>query len=701
MKGRTHTAVLRAGVAILFAGAFFSRCANIMTPEGGPRDTIPPVIVKLQPDNFTTGFKSDKIYIEFNEFVQIKDQSKEFFTSPAMKKLPLLSTRGKGIVVTIRDTLQENITYALDFGSAIRDNNEGNPLNAMRYVFSTGDEVDSLMCSGYTADSYTADSVSRTFIWFFLADSLPDTPGYDSTMFNRKPDVIARAQNNGIFIAQNLKPVDYRIYAFGDKNDNMMYEAGTDMVGFLDTVYNPARMPDFAIWFDSLRMYPTAEPQLYFRMFTDRAFRNQRLVEAQRPMQKKALLYFNAALPDVESIRFDSIPDDKVLYDPQTRGKDTVALWFDVPAENLPDTIKGEITYFRHDSTRQYVKTTEPLKLAWRLIESKEEEREREREEKEREKAEREGREYEAPPKPNPFKYTLSARDEFNPEQGLSIKLDFPAVKFDSAAVSLVKLGGTAEAGSAGKGANKGGEASGERTPVARRFIRDTLDMGRWRVEAAWEDATMYELFIPPGAITDVMGYSNDSIKVALTTFDPEKFATITIDVAGEAGKRYIIQQTDASGKTQQEVKGVATGKYTIRFVPAGEIRLRIIEDTNGNGEWDSGNVVEHLQPERAEMYINERGEDLFATKMNWEISLAMDMSKIFAPVTMQNLIKMLDDKENSRLKKLYEEMMKRQAQGKDNDSHSHGSGGMTGGMGGMFGSGGMQQMTGGLGGMR
>lgn len=683
MNKKRYIIALRTCVALLFMGAFFTRCANIMTPQGGPKDTIPPVIVKLQPDNFTTEFKGNKVYIEFNEFVQIKDQSKEFFTSPAMKKLPLISTRGKGIVITIRDTLKENTTYALDFGSAIRDNNEGNPLNAMRYVFSTGKEVDSLMCSGYTADSYTADSVSRTFIWFYIADSLPDTPDYDSTIFNRKPDVIARAQNNGIFIAQNLKPVNYRVYAFGDKNDNMMYEAGTDMVGIIDGVYNPATMPEFGIWFDSLRMYPSAEPQLYFRMFTDKAFKNQRLVEAQRPLQKKALLYFNTANPDVESIRFDSIPEDKVLYDPQTRGKDTVALWFNVPAENLPDTIKGEITYFRHDSVRQYVKTTEPLKLAWKLIESKDEQRAREKEEKEREKAEKEGREYVAPEKPNPFKYTLSTQGEFNPEQGFTLKLDFPAVQFDSASVSLVKLIGD----------------TNEEKPVRRRFIRDTLDMGRWKIDAEWEDATKYRLLIPQGAITDIMGYQNDTIKMDLASFDPEKFATVVIDVKGEPNKKYIIQQTDASGKMQQEVKGVETGKYRIRFVPAGEIRLRVIEDTNGNGEWDAGNVVERLQPERAEMYINDRGEDLFATKMNWEIEIAMDMSKIFVPMTMENLIKILDDKENSRLKKLYEEMLKKQAQGdKNQNQNSQQSGGMMGGMGGMFNTGGLQQMTGGMG---
>ena len=357
---------------MLFMGAFFSRCANIMTPDGGPRDTIPPVIVRLQPDNFTTNFTGKKIYIEFNEYVQIKDQNKEMYTSPAMKKMPLVSTKGKGIVITIRDTLKENTTYAIDFGSAIRDNNEGNPLNAMRYVFSTGDKIDSMMCSGYTADSYKADSVSKSFIWFFIADSLPNTPDYDSTIFNRKPDAIARAQNNGIFIAQNLKPVNYRIYAVADKNDNKMYEPGSDLVGILDTVYNPATMPEFAIWFDSLRMYPSAEPQLYFRMFTDVAFKAQRLVEASRPQQKQALLYFNTAHPDIESIRLDSIPQDKILYDPRTKGKDTVNLWLNVPAEQLPDTIKGEITYFRHDSIRQYIKTTEPLKLAWRKIETKE-----------------------------------------------------------------------------------------------------------------------------------------------------------------------------------------------------------------------------------------------------------------------------------------------------------------------------------------
>ncbi|MBR2961755.1 MAG: Ig-like domain-containing protein [Alistipes sp.] len=682
--------LLRTAVAMLFLGAFFSRCANIMTPTGGPKDTLAPVIVTLNPDNFTTNFNAKKIYIEFNEYVQLKDQQKELFTSPAMKKMPLLSIRGKGIVITIRDTLRENTTYAIDLGSAVRDNNEGNPINAMRYVFSTGDKVDSLVCSGYTADSYKADSVSRTFIWFFAADSLPDTPDYDSTIFNRKPDVIARAQNNGIFIAQNLKPIDYRIYAFGDKNDNQLYEPGTDLVGLLDSTYNPAKMPDFAIWFDSLRMYPSAEPQLYFRMFTDEAFKAQRLVEAQRPQQKELKLFFNTAHPRIEELKLDSIPSNKILYDPRTVGKDTVSLWLNVPAENLPDTIKGEITYFRHDSIRQLTKTTEPIKVFWKYIESKDEQKAREKEEKERKKAEEEGREYTPPTKPNPFKMTTTAQGDVNPEKGVDFTLTYPAIAMDTTAIKLYQVNGE-------------GQAATE-TEVKHHFERDTLNMSHWYIRAKLKEATSYRLFFPKDAIEDVMGYKNDSTSNSFKTYDPEKFGRLVIRVRGVGDKRYIIQQTDSSSKTQQELTGVKSGKYTLNYIPASEIRIRIIEDTNNNGKWDAGNVVKRLQPERAEMYMNDMGEDLFAIKANWDVELDIDMSKVFVPMTMQNLVKMLDDKEAARIKKLFEEwqekalkMQKEGGHDHNHNSNSSSSGGMIGGMGGM--GGGLGGITGGIGG--
>ena len=642
---RPLVGTLRLGVALLFASAFLSRCASMMTPTGGPRDTLPPVIVQMVPDNFTTGRPTTghgKIYIEFDEFVQLKDQQKEFFTSPQMKKKPTVTLRGRGIVVQLRDTLEPNTTYALNFGSAIRDNNEGNPLYSMRYVFSTGPEIDSMVLSGYTADSYKADSVSKSFIWFFPADSVENVAEYDSTVFKYKPAVIARAENNGIFIAQNLKPIPYRVYAVQDKNDNQSYEPGTDQVGFMEGVYNPAELPDFALWYDSLRRYVSAEPQLYLRMFTDKAFRRQLLSETARPRQHQAMLYFGANRPRIERIRFDSIPSERVIVDPQTVGRDTIALWFDVPAASLPDTIKGEITYYKHDTLNMLQPVTEPLKLAWRFVETKEQEKEREKLERERRKAEAAGEEWKEPEKPNPFVYKLPLTGEINPENHLTIDFDYPVVRIDSAATLLTVTHP---------------DKTIEDVPV--HFVRDTASLRRWQIRADWQTGGEYTLTIPKGAVTDVAGFQNDSIVGKYTVYDPEKFATVKIHVVGRDSTRYIVQLLDGSNALKQERRDVTSGDIRFNYVPAGEIKFRVIEDTNGNGKWDTGNLVERRQPERAEIYTNDEGEETFATKTNWEIEFTMDMTRLFAPVTMESLTRMLDEREAQRLRREAEKRAK------------------------------------------
>ena len=155
----------------LFSSAFFWRCANIGAPQGGPKDTIPPKVMGATPAFNTTNFTGTRIYITFDEYVQLKDQ-KEFFTSPQLKKTPTLLVKGRGVQIDILDTLKPNTTYALNFGSSVCDNNEGNPLNGFRYVFSTGPEIDSMFMSGYTVDAYKKDSVKKTLIFFYdAADS--------------------------------------------------------------------------------------------------------------------------------------------------------------------------------------------------------------------------------------------------------------------------------------------------------------------------------------------------------------------------------------------------------------------------------------------------------------------------------------------------------------------------------------------------
>jgi hypothetical protein len=164
------------------------------------------------------------------------------------------------------------------------------------------------------------------------------------------------------------------------------------MVGFLDSVHNPLSEPDFRVWYDTTRHYLTAEPQLYFQMFTDGRFLRQNLAESKRESRHKVTLFFGAPLPEVLEFEIDSIEQSEIVTEYVTRDRDTVNYWLNVPAERLADTLKGRVVYMKHDSVRMLREQKEDLKLVWRLIESREQERDRERLEKEKKKAEDEGR---------------------------------------------------------------------------------------------------------------------------------------------------------------------------------------------------------------------------------------------------------------------------------------------------------------------
>ena len=678
-QARTLRAIT-AGVALLFSGAFLSRCASIGQLDGGPYDTLPPVVLGVFPHNYSTNFKDKQIRFEFNEYVQIKDQQKELFTSPTMKK-PTITLRGKSLIMDLKsDTLKPNTTYAIEFGSTVADNNEGNPLHGLRYVFSTGESIDSMIISGYTENSESADSLGKTFIYFFEADSVAEPKEWDSTMFNYTPSKIARSQNNGIFIAQNLRPVDYRIYAFNDSNGNQTYEPGVDMVGFIDGVYNPTKMPPFGVWYDSIRRYPSADPQLYFRLFLDKSFARQSMQDAVRPEQHKVLITFAAEHPIIKQIDIEGIHPDSIIYEPSLKG-DSLTLWLNVRSASLPDSLKGTMIYMKHDSIRQLLPDTASLRLNWRRIESKQQEREREKQEKARAKAEAEGKEWKEPDRPSLFRFQeFKSKFEVNPETDYPLNLITPLTLLDTARIELLSW------------SDKGDTIS---EPFKLEY--DSVKMRRLYVKAKWDAQREYRLNLPKGVMRDIMGESNDSMAASLTVSDVEKYAKLNLTIrARKEGAQYVLQFVGAENNKNiiREIRNLGAGRHTINYIPAGEMRLRIIEDDNGNGEWDGGNMVERRQSERAEFYKNERDEEVFTTKTGWEFDITLDMNRIFAPVTMSQLIEILDKREAVRIVKA-EEKRREAERKKQSEGHGHNHGG---GM--MGGSGGLGGMMGGAGGM-
>lgn len=623
---------LKAAIPALMLFLTFSHCARPLAPQGGPMDTLPPVLVSASPAAGATNFTDRHITLNFDEYIRLDNQSQEFFVSPFMERSPNLSVRGRSVVVELLDTLLPDQTYSLNFGGSVVDNNESNPLTGLRYVFSTGDAIDSLMMSAYTVDAYTNDTVGKAFMLFFgAAANSSYTPEYDSTLLKGRALAVAKSFPNGIGLIENLKPMDYRIYAFEDKNNNRTYEPGTDRAAFLDSTYNPASAPPFEAWYDQYRMYWQADPQMLFRLFMEEPFLRMIYGSASRSEQAKIEVDFSAPHPIIENLTLDGIDPERIYTEYLGPNKDSMILWITRP-ETLPDTILGEILYHRHDSLNELYVDTAKLRLPWQKP-SAEGGRRRNREEA-----------AEADTVAVPLGFSISPSQELNPLKEVKFTFDYPLTSVDT---TVFEIGEVVSA-----------ETS---RPVAYTFTRDTLKIREWTLRADWKPRSEYRIFIPPGAFANTMGHTNDTAMVTLKTLDPDSFGKVIVNVTGKTPEsRYIVQLLDPRGGVTEEKSGVATGSYAFEYVSAGETRIRVVEDLNGNGKWDTGKIIERIQPERVELFRTETGAEEFTVRTGWELSYALDMNDIFSPPDMEN-IKAVIERRNAKYMIDYQQRMERE----------------------------------------
>ncbi|MFV8338464.1 Ig-like domain-containing protein [Flavobacterium sp. LB3P21] len=206
-------------------------CAKRGSITGGLKDTIAPVLKISFPENFSKNFKGNEIKLVFDENIKLKNLNKQLIISPPMKYEPsiLPTTPSKTITIKIKDTLQPNTTYSFNFGQSIADNNEGNPFNQFKYVFSTGDYIDSLSLGGTVKSAY--DKEVESFVSVMLYD-VNDT-FKDSVVYNENPRYVTNTLDSlKTFRFENLKAGKYLLVAMKDYNSNNKYNPKTDKIGF-------------------------------------------------------------------------------------------------------------------------------------------------------------------------------------------------------------------------------------------------------------------------------------------------------------------------------------------------------------------------------------------------------------------------------------------------------------------------------------
>ena len=283
----------------------FIHCATPVAPKGGPKDETPPKLDSLRSTpNFQTNFEKQLIEFTFDEWLRLDDVFNQVVVSPPLNDQPEISLRGKTVRVEFseEEVLRENATYTINFGEAVKDLNEGNVAPDLRFVFSTGDKLDSLRVRGKLTDALTNEG-AEGFL-FLLYDNLSDT-----VVRTERPFYFAKTNAQGMFQVDNVKADTFKVFALEDKNSNYLFDLPGERIGFLDT---------FVIVSD------TIEPFLQFKVFEEEG--RLRMLESDQPHYGLVRLVFNR---NPEEAVWTSEQTDQEFRE-EISG-DTLKIWFHQP----------------------------------------------------------------------------------------------------------------------------------------------------------------------------------------------------------------------------------------------------------------------------------------------------------------------------------------------------------------------------------
>lgn len=331
--------MMRLGLNILLLGGLLLttvQCAKRASPTGGPRDSLPPVLINASPKLNTVFFDKEEFNLTFDEYVTLKDISKQLIISPPLSssqyKVYPVTGASKKVTLKLLDSLMDNTTYTFNFGESIIDFNESNPSSYLTYTLSTGATIDSLYIKGRVTDAFERETERYISLQLYPVDSIYK----DSVIFTEKPLYVTSTLDTTIFRFQNLRAGKYSIIALEDKAGNYFFDQNIDKIGFVDRLIE---LPQDSI--------------LDFRLFQEKAnffwdkpyFINEHHI---------ALAYYGER--EDESYKMVSqVPESFESLVTQNRETDTLDYWFrgaeldSLQFEfNIKDSLQIKTVYFKN-----------------------------------------------------------------------------------------------------------------------------------------------------------------------------------------------------------------------------------------------------------------------------------------------------------------------------------------------------------------
>lgn len=490
-------------------------CAKIGSVTGGPQDTIPPVFIKSEPPNFTTNFDGKRIRIYFDEYIKLKDYQMQLIISPPLEN-SLISPQGsasKYVNIEIKDTLEPNTTYVFNFGQSIVDNNESNPFSYFKYVFSTGDYIDSLTVKGFITDELKSKPDNFVSVMLYAVDSILT----DSIIYKERPRYVTNTLDSlTTFEIGNIKEGKYMLIAMKDEDANFTFQPNKDKVAFL-------------------KEFITVPSDSSYEL---KLFKEIPETKSSRPRHSGANRITFGITGPVDSISIDLLtetsPDFRSTISRKTN-TDTLYYWFH-PKPDI-DSLVFEVKGPKYRDTL-IAKLREP-QVDSLLLTSKT------------------GR-------------TIVLNAPFE------ISSNIPLEKVKDSLISVVK----------------DSIAIDYEMLLSERNTNITLTFKT-------EEKTKYTITALPGAMTDFFGSINDTLSFTTTTKELSDYGNIKFTITDANNFPYIIQLTDQKGEVIQERYTTSETVFDFKTLKPATYLIQIIEDTNSNGIYDTGNYLEKRQPEK------------------------------------------------------------------------------------------------------
>lgn len=590
---------LGAALAVLSPTFFMHSCANTtQAPTGGKKDTIPPALYWTQPVPGAVNVDTNKtkLVFGFDEYVTIKNQQ-NIFLSPPQKKAPKAKVKGKNVVVTFEEPLANGITYTLNFTDAIADNNEGNMFPGFTYVFSTGDNIDSMLVTGTVQDCNTLTPVKGATVMLYKDHS-------DSAIFKSRPFAACKTDDWGYFCIPYIPDTLYRLYALkDDNNDNIYQSEDGELVGFIDSLIRPVmRVSDTLAEMQKYDMKDTLEcrarrSEYEIRLFKEESTK-QKLMNKGRSADRHAYVTFMSKNAWIDSLWIKGYKQEQLISQFNLR-QDSLEIWIN-DRRRTPDTLQLYINYRKtNDSTGVFEPSLEhyPLFIEGALP-------------KKTGRAARQNLKHED----TICVYKLTAEPETVEQNGFSIEFAYPIIyeNFDSLKFRYINP--------------KQKELKGSFT-----VEKDSLNLRRYTIRPKEKLLPGYEYFlkVPHRAFRDINGFYSDSTEVKVSLPNDDKLSTIILDMKGVEGKLIVDLLNEKRDKVLRNYIIEKDTQLVFPYLKEGKYSVRVTFDYNKNSMVDTGNILEHRQPEKVAFFKVSENEEYLDLPAATELTQIIEISEL------------------------------------------------------------------------